>query len=183
MRNLILAIAIVTLGNVYSQKEGQDFCKGDPEGSYFPLDIRNKKVLWSDVFYFETFEKDTIVNGNKYLEFKQVWKNGDTDILLLRQERNVVVQYYPEVKKEIVRFDASFEPGHIWTNESLDATYTLIGYNETIETPFCKYQSLMAIKAEYPKVTYIFYYLRGYGYVAATRDNKVISAVSPNWKD
>ena len=175
--------ALIMFKVAYSQKEGQDFCKGDTEGSYFPLQIKKKKLLWSDTYYFETFEKDTVVNRNNYLKFKQVWKNGDTDVLLLRERRGTVMQYYPESKKEVIRFDPSFRPGHIWKNETQDATYKIIGYNEKFETPFCKYEGLLAIRAEYPTVTYVFYYLKGYGYIAAARDGKIISAASPNWKE
>ncbi len=182
MKNLIFSVFSLTVASVYAQKEGQDFCKGSTGGSYFPLDIKKKKLLWSDTYYFETFEKDTLVNGTTYFKFKQVWKNGDADILLLTNKGSSIVQYNPENKKEIVRWDDSFKPGHTWKNELQGATFTVIGYNEKLETPFCSYEGLLAIKGEYPKVSYVFYYLRGYGYVAATKDGAIISAASPEWK-
>jgi hypothetical protein len=183
MKKLVLWFIVLAAGSVYAQKEGQDFCKGDVTGAYFPLDVKKKKLFWGDTFYFETFDKDTVVDGNKYLKFIQVWENGDSDVLLFREKKGAVVQYYPGKNKEMVRFDPLFKEGHVWKNPVQDATYTIVGYNEKITTPFCRYEGLLAIKAAYPKVTYVFYYLKGYGYVAAERDGKIISAVSPDWKE
>ncbi|AWH86695.1 hypothetical protein HYN59_16980 [Flavobacterium album] len=179
MKGFILTLTILCFGITYAQKEGQDFCKGLSNGAYFPLDIKNKKLLWSDTFYFETFEKDTVIGGNKYLKFKQVWEKGNNDVLFFREKTGVVFQYFPENNKEIVRIDPSFKPGDTWKNELQDCVFTLIGYDEKLETPYCQYNGLLAIKAVYPKVTYVFYYQKGYGYVGATKNGKTLSAASP----
>jgi hypothetical protein len=97
------------------------------------LDIQKKKLLWGDTFYFETFEKDTIIKGNKYLKFKQVWEKGDSDILLFREKSGVVFQYFPENNKEIIRIDTSFRPGDTWTSELRNCNFTLIGYDEKLK--------------------------------------------------
>ncbi len=183
MKTFILALTILSVGITYAQKEGQDFCKGSPDGTYFPLSVQKKKLLWGDTFYFETFEKDTIINGTKYSKFRQVWKNGDNDVVLFREKAGAIIQYFPENNKEILRMDPSFKPGDTWKNELQNCTFTLIGYNEKLKTPYCKYEGLLAIQAEYPMVTYIFYYLKGYGYVGATKDGKTISAASPEWQE
>ena len=38
----------------------------------------------------------------------------------------------------------------------------------------------MAIEAAYPKITYVFYYLKGFGYVGTAKDGNLISFVVPD---
>ena len=40
--------------NRFAQQEYQDFCNGNSKRSYFPLDIKKKKLVWSGTGYIET---------------------------------------------------------------------------------------------------------------------------------
>jgi hypothetical protein len=43
MNKSIIILFLFISGLSFSQKEGQNFCKGIENGSYFPLDIKKKK--------------------------------------------------------------------------------------------------------------------------------------------
>lgn len=164
----------------FAQKEGQDFCDGDKDGSYFPF-IKKKKLLWSRTYYFEESVGEKILNGKKYNTYRQTWENGTIDYLYLREEDGKILEYEECCTTETVRYDEFFEPGHSWASEDKKATYTLLSYDTELETPYCKYKHLMAVEAKYATVTYIFYYLKGYGYVGAKTKDIVISAATPEW--
>ena len=88
------------------------------------------------------------------------------------------MEYHAATKKEIVRYDDAFKLGHQW--KGLEVRYKVRSHTEELLTPVCRYRNLMAIEAAYPKITYVFYYLKGFGYVGATKDGKLISFVVPD---
>lgn len=165
----------------FSQVEGQDFCKGYSLGEYFPLDIKNKKIIWGKMHYFETYAGTQKIDGKDYSVFKQVWSSNDNDTLYLKKDATAIVQYDQRSKAVNTRFDSNFKEGSTWHNSDKSAQYTLLSYSDKLKTPYCNYIGLLSIKAEYKNVTYTFFYLKGYGYIGATKDNKLISYVTPEW--
>jgi len=181
MKHILIVINMLFCCAVsFAQKEGQDFCTGDKDASYFAL-MEKKKLLWADTYYFETYEGVATFNGKTYLKYKQQWQNGTNEYLYLRDEDGKVLQYDECCLTETIRYDEFFEPGQKWQSEPRKVTYTLLSYDASLKTPYCHYTGLMSIKAEYSKVTFVFYYQKGYGYVGATKDDKIISCATPEW--
>jgi hypothetical protein len=161
----------------FGQVEGQSFCDGTKDGSYFPLNIQVKKLFWYTTYYFETKKNVKLINGKEYVGFEQQWKDNNVDELFLREENGKVFQYDEETKTEFVRFDETFKVGQIWKQR--EAEYELIAFDGELKTPYCKYKGLLVIEARFTKVTNRFYYLKGLGYIGATRDGKLISCITP----
>ena len=161
----------------FSQKEGQSFCDGDSSEGYFTLQTGKKNVLWYATYYEETMEGEAMIDGRTYTRYVQQWQDGSKSTLYFREEGSRVLQYNEAAKKDVVRLDGQFKAGQKW--RGIDETYTLLSFDETLQTPICHYKNLMAIKAVYTKDTYIYYYLKGFGYVGATKDGKLISCAVP----
>ena len=162
-----------------AQKEGQGFCEGDIVGEYFPLTIEKKKIFWADTYYIETMEGKKIINEKTYHVFKQTWKDGNSDLLYLRKDNDAVVQYKQNTNKEVLRFNEFFNEGKSWIDTSVKGKYTVVSYAGELLTPYCSYKNLMILKAEFEKLTFLFYYQKGYGYIGATLEGRLISYVTP----
>lgn len=177
-----IAAILFLLYSVFAtaQKEAQNFCDGEKDGSYFPF-ITKKKLLWADTFYFEEYKGETMLNGKKYNTYLQTWNNGDTTTLYLREQDGKILQYEKCCESETIRYDEFFEPGHSWKSQDKKITYKLLSYDSKLDTPYCKYEHLMAIQAEYDKVTFVYYYQKGYGYIGATLKGKIMSCATPEW--
>lgn len=180
MKNLVALFIILVSYSALGQKEGQDFCGGDPQGTFFPLDVVKKKIFWYDTYYFETTEGTETINGVVYQKIKQQWKDDTEATLLLREQSGMILQYETCCPDEMVRYNSTYKQGESWLSRNNEKT-TVVSYTEELKTPYCRYKNLMALKAEFKNVTYVFYYLRGYGYVGATKDGKLVSFVSPEW--
>lgn len=180
IRSTIVLVLFLVTFQTYSQKEGQNFCEGITDGSYLPLDIKKKKILWYDTYYFETIVGKKVFNGKTYTEFLQEWKDGQKDLIYLREENNVVFQYREECKEEYVKLDIKATQG--WSNTCTPNNYKIIALDGELKTPYCQYKNLVILEAVFEKVTLRFYYQKGYGYVGATKEGKIISCVSPEWK-
>lgn len=168
---------------MFSQKEGQNFCEAFAEDSYFPITIKAKKILWMDTFYSEAIiGKKTRDNGKEYIEYAQIWKDGTADFLYLREENGVVYQYEECCDTETVRFNPSFKKGHTWKTADKKATYTIKTLNGSLKTPYCNYKDLVVIKFQTKTFECDFYYKKGYGYIGATRNDILISCVTPTFK-
>jgi hypothetical protein len=90
MKNSLLILCVLLLSATASaQQDGQDFCSGS-EGSYFPLDIKKKKLVWSGTGYTETKTGTKMIAGKKFIEYSQKWANGSTDKLYMREENGIV---------------------------------------------------------------------------------------------
>lgn len=180
MKNILCALLLLSAFSAFPQKEGQNFCDGEKDGSYFPF-ITKKKLLWADTFYFEEYKGETVLNDKKYNTYLQTWNNGNTATIYLREEDGKILQYEKCCSTETIRYDEFFEPGHTWKDADKKITYKLLSYNTSLKTPYCQYDHLMAIQAEYPEVTFVYYYQKGYGYVGATLKNKIMSCATPDW--
>ncbi len=174
---LLFFLGITLFG--YGQKEGQNFCKGIIDGSYFPLDIQKKKIFWYNTYYFEEKLGTKDLNGKTYLEYKQTWKNGKTDLMYLREVNSTIVEFEEGLTQETTRYSPQFEEGYSWNKADQLAVYTILSYKGTLKTPYCNYDNLLVIEAKYKTVTFEFYYLKGLGYVGATENNKLISFITP----
>ena len=179
MKKYPLLLLLLTT-SLFAQKQGQKFCDGYDDSSYFTL-LEKKKILWQNTYYFETYEGEITLNGNKYLKYKQKWQNGHIEYLYLRDEDGKVLQYEECCKTETVRYDEFFEPGQTWQDLNKEVTYTLISYTDTLATPYCTYTGLMSIKADYKTIAYTFYYQKGNGYIGAAVDGKIMSCITPEW--
>jgi hypothetical protein len=179
MKNSILILILLASVFAFSQKEGQNFCKGDTSRSYFDLDILKKKIYWYNTYYFEEQTGSKIIKEKKYLEFKQVWENGNTDFLYLREEDGITLEFEDGFDKETIRFNRLFKVNHSWEKEDNTAIYTVKSFEGKLKTPYCKYENLLIIEAKYKKVTFNFFYLKGFGYVGATKNEDLISYVTP----
>lgn len=177
MKHTITLIALTFATMAFSQKEGQSFCDGDNSEGYFTMQTGKKIVLWYATYYEETLEGEAMIDGKTYKKYIQQWQDGSKSALYFREEGSRVLQYDEATKKDVERLDGQFKPGQKW--KGIDCTYTLLSFDETLQTPICHYKNLMAIKAVYTKDTYIYYYLKGFGYVGATKDGKLISCAVP----
>jgi len=181
--NKITLFFLLFLSHIsYSQiTEGQKFCEENKDGSYFPVSDLNfkKKVLWAKTYYNETKEESKIINGKAYFQFRQEWENKNVVLLYLREENGVVYQYDESDKKESVRYDPSFETGHSWKTADGKDHYKIISYQGELRTPYCEYKKLLVIEADVSFGKYKFYYLKGLGYIGATKDDKLISCITP----
>lgn len=179
MRKYLLVMLLLSF-KVLAQNQGQDFCKGTKDGSYFPLDIEIKKMTWYNTFYLEKLKGTKEINGKIYKEFEQTWENGDADLLYIREENNIVYQYDEEKKKDFVRLDKAIKLNSEWNGDN--EINKIISIDDELITPFCIYKNLLVIESKYEKVTYKFYYLKGLGYVGATREGKLVSYIKPEIK-
>lgn len=182
MNKVIVVFVMFLSFSTFSQiGEGQKFCEETKDGSYFPVQSFNfnKKVLWSQNFYKETKAGIKIFNGESYTIFKQEWDNNQSAVLYLREEKGVVFQYEPDLKKETVRYDPNFKKGDVWKGADGKDLYKIITYEGEFKTPYCKYKNVLIIEASVSYGQFYFYYLKGHGYIGATKDGKLISCVSP----
>lgn len=179
MNKSILILILLVPILVFSQKEGQNFCKGIEDGSYFPLDIKKKKIFWYDTYYFEEQLGTKELNGKTYLEYKQIWKDGSVDLMYLREADSKVLEYEEGLDQETTRYGSQFEEGYSWRRPDKTAVYTILSYDGKLKTPYCAYDKLLVIEAKFKTVTYEFYYLKGLGYIGATQNNTLVSYITP----
>ncbi|WP_026729531.1 hypothetical protein [Flavobacterium denitrificans] len=181
MKKITFFLLLLT-GITYAQiGEGQKFCSGTEDGSYFPLSYEfKKKILWADTFYWETKLGTKNINGMLYTAIKQEWKSNDVAILYLREKNGVIYQYDQLIKKEYIRFDKKFKVNQIWSVDQ-NTKYKIITYNGELKTPYCHYTNLLVIEAIVNYGHFNFYYLKGQGYIGATKDGKLISCLTPEW--
>lgn len=170
----------LTLG-AFAQKTGQNFCEGDLNGTYFPLDIDKKEIVWGRLTYTETKIGTQIFNNKTYQVYQQKWSEGTIDTLyLIEEEEGRIYQYDEILNTTILRLDPSLKKGSKWKPMTGFSKMKVISYDATLNTPFCQYTDLLAIKATYKSGgTYTFYYLKGYGYVGASTKKGVLSYVTP----
>lgn len=174
---LLFFLGITLFG--YGQKEGQNFCKGIVGGSYFPLDIKKKKIFWYDTYYFEEQIGTKERNGKTYLEYKQTWENGKADLMYLREINAKVLEFEEGLTQETTRYSPQFEEGYSWSKADKSVVYTILSYEGKLKTPYCNYDNLLVIEAKYKTVMFEFYYLRGLGYVGATENKTLVSYITP----
>lgn len=175
MKTLLILLLITT--TTFAQSEGQSFCKGDTTKDYFTLQQFPKYVIWYKNLYTETAMGAKTIGGKSYEAYLQEWMDGSNDTLHIREEGSRVYQYNEKTKKEVIRYDSTFKIGKSW--KGIDVTYTLLSKSADLKTPVCEYQNLMSVEAKYPTVTYVFYYLKGFGYVGASKEGKLISFATP----
>lgn len=163
----------------FSQQEGQGFCEGLKRGNYFPLDIKSKKIVWYETYYYERLIGTKIFNDKTYFEFEQEWKEGQKDYLFLREEDDVVFQYEECCQEETVRFGNKIRKESAWVSISGEFEYKLKSDKQKLKTPYCEYKDLMVIEAKYKNNIFEFYYQRGLGYIGAKENGKLISFIVP----
>ena len=182
MKKILWLLIIFISCSSYSQLfEGQKFCEEAKGYSYFPLEITKKKILWYKTFYFETKQETKKIKGKTYIEFKQEWNNSISDLIYLREENGIVYQYDECCEAETVRYDPSFAIGHTWKNANGERQYQLISFEGKLKPPFCEYENLLVIESKLPNETFTFYYLKGHGFIGATKEDKLVSCVTPKW--
>lgn len=181
---ILIPILMLITCNCFAQlDEGEGFCETKENESYFPIDISIKKFFWGTSHYSEELIGKKKFNGKTYIEFKQTWKEGNSDLLYLRTEKGVIYAYNEELKKEQVRYDSSFKVGYTWKTLDGNTSYTIMSYKGKLKTPFCEYENLLVIKAVLKEDSFLFYYLRGKGYIGATTlDEELISCMTPKFK-
>ncbi|WP_298512189.1 hypothetical protein [uncultured Kordia sp.] len=181
---VLIPILLFFSYNCFAQlEEGEGFCETKKNESYFPIDISVKKFFWGISYYTEKKIGKKKFNGKTYIEFKQTWKGGNSDVLYLRTEKGVVYAYREEFNKEQVRYDSSFKVGHSWKTLDGNTTYTIMSYQGKLTTPFCEYEDLLVMKADLKDEAFLFYYLRGKGYIGATTlDKELISCMTPKFE-
>lgn len=178
MKKTLALVFLIFTTVTSAQKEGQSFCDGDDTQGYFKLLTWPKAVVWYGTHYNESVAGEKVLQGETYKVYVQEWEDGTKHTLYMREKEGRTLQYYKETKKEAVRFDDAFALGHQWQGH--EVRYKVRSHTEELLTPVCRYRNLMAIEAAYPKMTYVFYYLKGFGYVGATKDGNLISFVVPN---
>jgi len=76
MKKSIIFLCLIISVTCFSQKEGQHFCEGDSTGSYFPLSIKKKKIIWADTYYIEEKKGEKTIDNIRYTEYLQSWEHG-----------------------------------------------------------------------------------------------------------
>jgi hypothetical protein len=179
-KSLITFCILLFASSSFAQEAGQDFCAGTEEGSYFPLDIQKKNIVWSGTRYTETKTNTKSIAGKQYTEYTQTWANGDQDKLYLREQNGVIYQGILATGTEFVRYNPSFKKGHTWSGGVSFATFKIKSTRGTLVTPYCKYTNLLVIVGTYEDgQSFKFYYQRGFGYVGATNKKGLVSYASP----
>ncbi len=141
----------------------------DDSESYFPLTIKEKKIRWFNTQYIERNIGEKKFNNKTYQIFEQEWKNGQKDLLYLREENGVIYQYQKEEDThEYVRFDHSFKKKATWGPSINRKLNKILSFNGTLVTPYGKFTDLMVIEANFDNGTFKFYYQKGIGYIGAT---------------
>lgn len=181
MRYFLLLTFFALNLNLFPQGEGQNFCDDFAGEDYFPLNIQKKKIIWGRTYYFEEKGDSVVVDGKDYIEFYQQWEKGKLDTLYLREENGVVFQYVDSCEFETIRLDHSFKKGTTWQAGDEKASYKIKSFKGKLKTPYCSYKDLLVIEAEFSTGIFLFYYKKGYGYIGATVDGKLISFVTPDW--
>lgn len=182
MNKLLFFLFIFSCQLSHSQIiEGQNFCQETIDGSFVPLSIDKKKILWYETFYFEYITGSKIIKGKTYIEFKQEWENKNTSTFYLREKDGVIYQYDQCCENETIKYNHSFNEKQVWKSEDTIREYRILSYKGKLQTPFCKYENLLVIEAKMEYGTFNFYYLKGHGYVGATKDEKLVSCVTPKW--
>ncbi|AUC74942.1 hypothetical protein [Olleya sp. Bg11-27] len=182
MKNsLILLFLLISIQSFAQYYEGQNFCDELIDKSFFPIDIKEKKILWTNTYYAETKNGTKEINGKTYVEFLQKWKGNNTDKLYLREENGVIYQYEQCCEQETIRFDETFEKDHSWKTADALGEYKILTFIGKLKTPFCEYENLMIIEAKLESGNFNFYYQRGHGYIGATVENKLISCETPTF--
>jgi len=176
---LILVLVILSVFSFSQLKEGQSFCDESVDGGYFPLSFREKVILWANTYYLETITGTKKINGKTYIEFKQAWENKNISMLYLREENGVIYQYEECCEDETIRYDIDFKEGKAWQTADGKGAYHIVSYKGKLKTPYCEYENLMVIEAKLAYGNYKFYYLKGYGYIGATKNDKIISCLAP----
>lgn len=178
--NILLIIFFFTKLS-FSQKEGQNFCAGDKYGEYFPLNIYKKKIFWYNTYYFETNKGVKNKNDKKYIEIIQEWENGEESTSYFRFEKNEILMFEECCRKETLRFSNDMKINDEWSNVEKDVTYKIISFSENLLTPICRYSNLLVIRATFHQIEYDFYYLKGFGYVGAVKDDELVSYATPDF--
>lgn len=159
-----------------AQTKKDDFTK--TQESYFPLDIQTRKILWDDSYYFETVEGTKEFDGKIYTIFKQKWKDGKIDFVYLRQESSVVFEYYEKCGAELIKLGANVV-GQKWTDNCRKINYTILAVDGKLKTPYDNFKNLLVVEAVYQNGPCIFYYKKGFGYVAGSKEGKLFSCNAP----
>jgi len=181
MKYLIYIFTFLFFAVSTAQNEGQLFCEEDPSGSLFPLNIAKKKLVWQNTYYYETLLGKKTIKNNEYTAIEQAWENGSKDTMYFRKDNENVVMFEECCKEETLRYSNNLPIGESWKNADKLVTYTVLSYSGTLKTPYCEYENLMVLKASFENGTFLFYYLKGHGYVGATINGNLISFESPNW--
>ncbi|WP_452219662.1 hypothetical protein [Lacinutrix salivirga] len=179
MKNLLILLTITFSLHVFSQKEGQLFCEGDPTEGYFPLLKSKKYIIWDNTYYIEEHLGEKTLEGKLYTAYSQTWEAGNVANMFLREEDNAIYQYEANNTPETLRLPKKVKKGNFWKTPDGLLTYKITSIKGTLKTPVCEYKNLLVLKSTFTNGTYTFYYQKGYGYVGATQNDTLISFVVP----
>ncbi|OXB04286.1 hypothetical protein [Flavobacterium pectinovorum] len=182
MNKTLLVCLLLVSYNSHSQiGEGQKFCEESKIGNYFPVTSYNfnKKIFWYKTFYYEVKKGTKIINGKTYTEFEQEWEDKRISLLYFREENGVIYQYNQDTKEESIRYSINFKEGDKWETADGKDHYKIISFTGELRTPYCIYKNLLVIEAKVSYGNFKFYYFRGHGYIGATKDDKLVSCVTP----
>lgn len=171
-------IVFILLSSFSFSQANKFFCEEDVNGSYFPLHIPFKKVIWRDTYYLEKLLGSREVNGKVYVEFEQQNQNSETTLRFLREENGVVYEYEKCCNVETIRYDSKFKEGYAWKKEGNKTDFKIVSYAGFLETPYCTYNNLLVIEGVLSSKKFKFYYLKGYGFVGATEKDELIAYVT-----
>lgn len=174
-----LLFLLLTTG-VFAQVEGQSFCEGTSNGSYLPLNIAFKKIYWYDTFYYEKTIGKKVFNGKEYIQIEQKWENGNIDVLYLREENGAVLEYQKCCNTDALRYTPNKSIDENWYTKEKKINTTVISKNANLKTPFCYYKDLLVLRVAFESgESFDFYYLKGLGYVGATKEGTLVSCITP----
>ncbi|WP_452597848.1 hypothetical protein [Pontimicrobium sp. MEBiC01747] len=179
MKKLLFLTCLLSSLYSFSQKEGQDFCEGDRQESYFPLLKGTKYIIWYNTYYAEKNIGTKNIEGETYIEYEQLWEKGSKSTLFLKETNNAVYQFEDCCNDDTIRLPKEIEVGKKWTTTDNLVEYEIVSLDGTLKTPVCHYKNLLVIKYTSGKEYFKFYYLKGYGYIGGTKDEALISFAMP----
>ena len=171
-------LIFIFFGSFSFSQTNQNFCKEDKNGSFFPFTNDFKKVIWRDTYYLEKKNNSKELNGKMYIEFEQESEKSGITLRYLREENGVVYEYEKCCNIETLRYDSKFVEGQTWKKGDNKSEFRIITYKGKLKTPYCNYENLLVIEGELSSKKFKFYYLKGFGYVGANQEDKLVSYVT-----
>ncbi|MCF4100051.1 hypothetical protein L1I30_00085 [Gillisia sp. M10.2A] len=163
------------------QIEAQSICTDITSGQYFPLNIKKKKIIWNDTYYFETLIDTVEIQNKIYTEFIKEWENGNTETIFIRYEDGMVRKFEKCCEYDTTILPVEIEEGAVWLNADYKLKHEILSLAGTLKTPFCNYKNLLVVEVLTRDFKgYNYYYKKGYGYVGATKNGKLVSYLSPS---
>lgn len=169
MKSIIIKSALGILTLLFLLSFSGNMILIENSESYWPLNIKEKKIRWYNTEYIETQKGMKKLQGKEYHVYEQKWKDGQKDLLYLREENGIIYQYEKnEINHETIRYNHAFKKKDSWGVSFNSKLYKVLTYSGTLVTPHGKFTDLLVIQAKFDNGSFKFYYQKGKGYIGST---------------